>query len=234
MKFDQKLIQASFIKRYKRFFVDVKLAENNEIVTAHCANTGKMLGLCNEDSLVYIAPKTNPKAKLKYGLEIIEDNNALVGINTMKPNHIVREAVIEKKIAPLQDFSFFKNEVKYGTNSKIDLLLKNENGDDLYLEVKNVHLIRESNLAEFPDTATERGAKHLEELTKLAENNIKAVNLFLVQREDCTKFKIAKDLDENYYNKALIAKKAGVLFLAYNCTVNPYEIKLKDQLEIIW
>lgn len=234
MQFENSLIKASFVKRYKRFFVDAKL-ENGEIVTAHCANTGKMLTLCNEGALVFLSNKTNPKAKLKYGLEIIEHNNSLVGVNTIKPNHIVKEAIINKQIKELESFDFYKAEVKYGTqNSKIDLLLKNKQNEELYLEIKNVHLIREQGVAEFPDTTTTRGAKHLEELTELAKQNTKACNIFLVQRQDCKSFKIAKDLDENYYKKAKIAKENGVMFLAYNCTVNSKEIKLNKKLNIIW
>jgi len=232
MKFNAPLLKGKLIKRYKRFLVDV-LLENGEEVTAHCANSGAMYGIKEPGLTVWLSPADNPKRKLQYTLELVEADNTLIGANTSHPNKIVKEALESQKISLLSDYSQVKSEVKYGTNSRVDHLLTHPDLSDCYVEVKNVHMRREGTLAEFPDSVTSRGAKHLLELAQVVKQGHRAVLVYLVQREDCTAFKIAGDIDPTYAENAMIAKATGVEFLAYSCHMSTSEITLDQPLEIL-
>ena len=227
MKFKDKLIHGTLIKRYKRFFLDIKY--NKKIITAHCPNTGSMLGLLKTGNKVWFSKNNDPKRKLKYTFQLIEASKKLIGINTHLTNKIVLEALQEKKIKELIKYNTIKTEVKYSENTRFDFLLSNEH-EKCFLEVKNVTLVRKSGLAEFPDTVTARGTKHLNELMKAKKNGYKSFILFLIQREECDSFRIAEDIDKEYkiaFNKAL---KTGVNILCYDCKLNNIEIKLNKKI----
>ena len=212
MKFDTPLIKTKFIKRYKRFFVDVLL--NKEILTAHCPNSGSMMGLLNEGENAWISESKNTERKLKYTLEILEHNKQKVGVNTHLTNKIVEEALINKKIKELENFDQVQSEVKFNSNTRFDFLVSNKEEQAFVEEVKNVTLKRDHDCAEFPDAPTTRGQKHLLELISAKEKEYQAYLIFLIQREDCNFFKISKDIDEKYYENFIEAKKKGVNFLA--------------------
>ena len=230
MKFDQPLVKATLLKRYKRFLADVRLEDGTEL-TAHCANPGSMMGLKEPGSVVWLSPNTNPKAKLPYRWEMVEVDGRLVGINTSRPNRIVEEAIAVGRVPELAGYETLRREVKYGQNSRIDLLLA---GPGLcYVEIKNVTL-RRNGFAEFPDAPTARGTKHLRELSDMAAEGHRAVMLYLVQRMDCQSFRLARDIDPEYGEAFDTAKAAGVEALVYSCHLTPQEIYLDkpNQLEI--
>ena len=230
MIFSNRLIKGKLIKRYKRFFTDIKV--NREIITAHCANTGSMLGLLNEDNEVWVSKNDDPKRKLKYTLEIIKVKNILVGVNTHLANKIVLEGLSNNYIKEFNNLDKVKPEVFYSKETRFDFLIKKKNRE-CFIEVKNVTLFRNGLVAEFPDSPTSRGSKHLITLIDAKNKGFKSYVIFLVQIEKMTKFKIARDLDKNYYNNYLLAKKSGVQFLAYRCKIDPKEIKIERKLEII-
>ncbi|MBG6172765.1 sugar fermentation stimulation protein A [Labrenzia sp. EL_208] len=219
MKFAAPLASGRLVKRYKRFLADVVLDENGREVTAHCANPGSMLGLKEPGSRVWLSQSDNPKRKLKYSWEIIEADGALVGINTMHPNRLVEEAIEAGRIKALSGYETLRREVKYGKNSRIDILLEDGNGKKTYVEVKNVHLMRQAGLAEFPDSVTARGAKHLAELADMVAEGHGAAMVFLVQRPDCDRLSLASDIDPAYASAFAAAREAGVNTYAIGCDV---------------
>ena len=228
MKYKEEILEGFFVKRYKRFFVDIKI--DNEVVTAYCPNTGSLLGLLKEDSKVLVAKVENPNAKLRYRLEAIKDNKTFVGVNTSLPNDIVFKAMKEKKI--LQEIKGdLKKEVKYGKNSRVDIFASHSNGDT-YIEIKSVTLLRKKNLAEFPDAVTSRGSKHLIELSNMSKKGCKCFLIYLIQRNDVDRFSIAKDLDNEYYENSLKAKKSGVQFRAFKCSVSHKGINITSEINI--
>ena len=229
MKFTKKLIKGKLIKRYKRFFVDVKL--NKEIITAHCPNTGSMMGLLNENNDVYVSKSNNPKRKLKYGLELIKAKNNLVGINTHKANKIVNHALENNLITELKDIDLITPEVFFNKETRFDFLIQ-RNKKKCFIEVKNVTLFRDKQTAEFPDAVTSRGSKHLLTLIDAIKKGYKTYLIFLIQIENMKYFKIAKDIDSNYYKNYLVAKKAGVNFLAYGCKISTNEIYINNKIKI--
>ena len=230
MEFTKSLVKGKLIKRYKRFFADIKL--NKEVVTAHCPNTGSMMGLLNEGSEVYLIKNDDPKRKLKYGLEIIKSRNNLVGVNTHMANKIVNHGLNNNLIKELSNSSSIKSEVFFNKETRFDFLIE-KNKQKIFMEVKNVTLFRDKNTAEFPDAITSRGSKHLLTLIDAIKQGYKSYLLFLVQIENMEYFRIAKDIDSEYYNNYLIAKKAGVNFLAYRCKINSKEIFIDKKLKII-
>jgi len=230
MKYKEKLLQGILIKRYKRFFADIKF--KNQIITAHCPNSGSMMGLIKKGNIVWFSKSNNPKRKLKYTLELIKVKKNLVGINTLISNKIVLEALKLKKIKNLIQFNEIKTESKFSKNTRFDFLLLNEK-TKCYLEVKNVTLVRNEKVAEFPDAITSRGTKHLNELINAKKHGYKSYILYLIQRENCKNFKIADDIDKNYkiaFNKAI---KAGVKVLCYDCKISNEEVKLNNQINLI-
>jgi len=230
MEFTKSLIKGKLIKRYKRFFVDVKL--NNEIVTAHCPNTGSMKGLLNVGNEVYLLKNNNPKRKLKYGLEIIRANKNLVGVNTHLANKIVNHGLKNNLIKELQNNDEIKSEVFYDKKTRFDFLITKKKQKS-FIEVKNVTLFRDKKTAEFPDAITERGSKHLLTLINAIKKGYKTYLIFLVQIQNMENFKIARDIDSEYYKNYLAAKNAGVNFLAYRCNVSSKKIFIEKKLKII-
>ena len=230
MKFTKSLIKGKLIKRYKRFFVDVKL--DNQIVTAHCPNTGSMKGLLDEGNDVYLLKHDDPKRKLKYGLEIIKAHKNLVGVNTHMANKIVNHGLVNNLIKELNNCEKIKPEVFFNEETRFDFLVE-KNKQKIFVEVKNVTLFRDKKTAEFPDAITSRGSKHLITLIDAIKKGYKSYLLFLVQIQNMEYFKIAKDIDKEYYNNYIIAKKAGVNFLAYRCNLSSKKIFIEKKLKII-
>jgi sugar fermentation stimulation protein A len=240
MDFPSPLISGTLIKRYKRFLSDVILDETGDMVTAHCANPGAMLGIKDEGLKVWLSISDNPKRKLKYSWEIVEAKNTennigetLVGINTSHPNKIIEEAIAGDLIEPLTGYAQMRREVKYGTNSRIDILLSDPAKPDCYVEVKNVHLARKKSHAEFPDSVTARGAKHMMELQEEVKKGNRSVMVYLVQREDVDRFSIAGDIDPNYQDAFNLGMEHGVEAYAFSCNVSPLGINLHKALDII-
>ena len=230
MKFKDRLLQGTLIKRYKRFFVDIKLKD--KIITAHCPNTGSMLGLMSQGNKTWLSKSNNPKRKLKYTLEIIKVDNELVGVNTLLTNKLVYEALSLKKIKSLVKYNNIKTEVKFSSNTRFDFLISNSN-EKCLLEVKNTTLKRNNKIAEFPDAITDRGTKHLFELISAKEKGFDCCILYLIQRQDCKTFKIAEDIDTNYKMAFDKAMKAGVRILCYDCKINNEEVKLNNLIKLI-
>jgi len=231
MNYHAPLIPGILLQRYKRFLADVRLQDGTEI-TAHVANPGSMLGMKEPGMKVWLSPANNPKRKLKYSWELAEIEGTLINVNTGHPNKVAQEAVSAGKIAELASYGSLRREVKYGQNSRIDLLLFNEGEDKLcYVEVKSVTLRRDI-LAEFPDSVTARGTKHLQELEDMVEQGHRAVMLYLVQRQDCTAFTIAQDIDPTYAEALHKAMSHGVEVLCYTCTVNTQGISVAQPLKI--
>ena len=230
MEFTKSLIKGKLINRYKRFFTDVKLGK--EIVTAHCPNTGSMKGLLDEGNDVYVLPNNDPKRKLKYGLEIIKTRKNLVGVNTHMANRIAQHALENNLIKELKDNDLIKPEVFFNKETRFDFLIEKKKQKS-FVEVKNVTLFRDKNTAEFPDAVTSRGSKHLLTLIDAIKKSYKTYLLFLVQIQNMEYFKIAKDIDPEYYKNYLLAKKAGVNFLAYRCDISSKKIFIDKKLKII-
>ncbi len=226
MKFTNTLIKGKFIKRYKRFFADIKV--NNSTLTAHCPNTGSMLGLLDKNNEVWISKTDNPNRKLKFTLEMINAKELLIGVNTHRANRIVEHALKNKLIKEFKSIKNIKSEFKFSKNTRFDFLC-----DKKLLEVKNVTFTREKGLAEFPDAVTTRGTKHLLKLIDSIRKKYEPYVLFLTQIQGISNFRIAKDIDDNYYQNYLKAKKAGVKFLAYRCHLNSEEIKIEKKINII-
>ena len=223
------LSPARLVRRYNRFLADVEREATGDVVTVHCPNPGSMMGLKTPGSRVWLSESDNPKRKLKHTLELVEADGALVAINTNNPNKLAEEAIRDGTIAELAGFDTLRREVKYGENSRIDLLLSS--GAALtYVEVKNCHLMRQAGLAEFPDSVTARGAKHLVELAHMVEAGHRAVMLFIVQRPDCKRFATAPDLDGTYDVGLRTAADAGVDVLVYDCHVSTEEIAVRHAL----
>ena len=231
MKFKNKLIQSKFQKRYKRFFADVE--SKGKLLISHCANSGSMIGLLNKNNNAWVSPSNNPNRKLKYTLEIINDGKSNVGVNTHAANKIIAEALVDKKIKELKIYDNFISEVKYGKNSRFDFQLTNKKNKAL-LEIKSVTLSRNKSIAEFPDAVTSRGLKHLNELKEAIKHGFNSYLIYLVQREDCNTFKIAKDIDPDYYKAFIDARENGVKFLCYSCKVNPKEIYINKSIKILY
>ncbi len=229
MFFENKLISGLFIKRYKRFFVDIKI--NNKIVTAHCPNTGSMNGLLNKGNKVWLSASNNPNRKLKYTLEIIEDDKSKVGVNTHSTNKIVKHAILNNLIKEFNNITEIKPEVNFGTNTRFDFLIIHKK-KKVFLEVKNVTLSRKKGIAEFPDAVTTRGLKHIKELIIASKKNYKIFLLFLIQRNDCSEFSIAKDIDPEYRNALIKAAKNKLNILCYDCKFSSKGIILNKQIKI--
>ena len=229
MDFENKLISGLFVKRYKRFFVDIKI--NNQVITAHCPNTGSMYGLLKKDNKVWVSKSNNPNRKLKYTLEIIEDQKAKIGVNTHSTNKIVHHALKNNLIKELKNSIVIKPETKFGKNTRFDFLIINKDFK-AFVEVKNVTLSRNKKKAEFPDAVTSRGLKHINELISANKKGYKIFILYLVQREDCNSFSIAKDIDADYEKAVVKAVKNNLNILCYDCKFSSKGIKLNKKIKI--
>jgi len=230
MEFTKSLIKGKFVKRYKRFFADIKL--NKKIVVAHCPNTGSMKGLLEVGNEVFISKNDDPKRKLKYTLEIIKVKKNLVGVNTHFANKIAHHGLSNNLVNELKNNDTIKPEVFFNKETRFDFFIE-KNEQKIFVEVKNVTLFRDKKIAEFPDSITSRGSKHLKTLIDAIKKGYKTYLLFLVQIEGVEHFKIAKDIDKEYYENYLLAKKAGVNFLAYRCKISSKEIKIEKKIKII-
>ncbi len=230
MKFTKSLIKGKLVKRYKRFFADIKL--NQETIIAHCPNTGSMMGLLDEGNDVFVSKNDDPKRKLKYTLEIIKVKKNLVGVNTHFANKIAFHGLSNNLVKEVKNTNNIKPEVFFDKETRFDFLVEKDN-QKTFVEVKNVTLSRKDKLAEFPDAVTSRGSKHLKTLIEATKKGYKTYLLFLVQIQGVTDFKIAKDIDKEYYENYKLAKKAGVKFLAYRCKISSKEIKIEKKIKII-
>ena len=229
MNFKNKLISGQFIKRYKRFFADIEI--NNQIITAHCPNTGSMHGLLKKGNKVWVSKSDNPNRKLKYTLEIIEVGKSKVGVNTHSTNKIVYNALQNNLIKEFKNSFKIKPETNFGTNTRFDFLVLNKKNKS-FIEVKNVTLSRKTGVAEFPDSVTVRGLKHINELIKASKKNYKIFILYLIQRNDCKTFSIAKDIDPDYAYALSKAVKNKLNILCYDCKFSLKGIKLNNKIKI--
>ncbi|TDE38984.1 DNA/RNA nuclease SfsA [Antarcticimicrobium sediminis] len=230
MRFQTPLVPARLIRRYKRFLADCTLADGRE-VTAHCANPGSMLGLAEPGMKIWLEPNDDPKKKLKFGWRLVDhENGHFTGVDTSVPNRALRAALEARQIAPLAAYGTVRPEVKYGQSSRIDFLLSEPGLPDAYVEVKSVTLSRVPGLVEFPDSKTLRGTKHLEELSDMVRAGHRAVMLYLVQRTDCTRFDLARDIDPVYDSAFERARAAGVEKLVYTTRISPEEITVNTLL----
>ena len=230
MNFNKKLISGEFIKRYKRFFVDVRIGDLT--VTAHCPNTGSMMGLLKRGNKVWLSKADNPKRKLKYTLQVIEDHNSKVGINTHLTNKIVLDALKKKNIKIFKNLIEIQQEVKFNDNTRFDFLLI-EKTKKTFVEVKNVTLSRKKGLAEFPDSITSRGLKHIKELLNARRKGYETYLLYLIQRDDCNKFKLARDIDPEYSKLLKKAVKKKIKILCYDCKFSSKGIKLNRKIQVL-
>jgi sugar fermentation stimulation protein A len=231
MRWPEPLIRGRLVRRYKRFLADVALEDGGE-VTVHCPNPGRMLGLDAPGAAVWLSRSARISRKLPLTLELVEVEGGLVGINTMHPNRLVEEALGAGRIAELAGYERVRREVAYDRGCRIDFLLRGDGRPDCFVEVKNVHLKRTLG-AEFPDTATARGVRHLGALARRVAEGARAVVLYVVQRTDCADFRLAADLDPGYAAAAQLAAAAGVETLCRACTIAIDEIRLADALPIV-
>tara|TARA_B100000700_G_scaffold242780_1_gene270487 strand:- start:14837 stop:15535 length:699 start_codon:yes stop_codon:yes gene_type:complete len=232
MDFEDELIPGVLVKRYKRFFVDIKL--KNKIITAHCPNSGSMLNLLKKGNPVWFTKAKNDKRKLKYTLQIIEVDRIKYCINTHITNKIIQESINNKLIDELKEYEIVKSEKKFGNNTRFDFYLANiKENIKAYLEVKSVSLSRKKNCAEFPDAVTDRGKKHLENLILANQQGYKSYLIFLVQIENCNSFNIASDIDPLYFKVFKEALKKNVNVLCYNCKFSDKGISINKNIKIV-
>lgn len=227
MRLPSPLIEGRLVRRYKRFLADVEL-EDGDVVTVHCANPGAMTGLAEPGMRVLLSRSTNPKRKLPLSWELVEADGGLVGINTSHPNRIVEEAIRADALPEFAGYERLDREVRYAGNSRVDFVLSGSERPSAYLEVKNVHLLRQPGLAEFPDSVTARGTRHLDALAGMVAAGHRAVMLYLIQRTDADRFTLARDIDPAYGVAFDRARDAGVEVLAYRCVISQDEIRLAD------
>ena len=232
MRFQTPLVPAVLLRRYKRFLADVQLEDGRE-VTAHCANPGSMMGLKDPGMKVWLEPNDDPKKKLKFGWRLVDhENGHFTGVDTSIPNRALRTALMAHEIPELADYPMVRPEVKYGQNSRIDFLLSGR-GPDCYVEVKSVTLARRGGVAEFPDSVTARGAKHLAELQAMVSEGHRAMMFYLVQRTDAEVVTLADDIDPTYAAAFDSAVAAGVEVMAYGCSITPDEIAIGAPLPFV-
>ena len=230
MKFTKALIKGKFVKRYKRFFADVKV--NKSTITAHCPNTGSMMGLLDENNDAWVSKNDDPKRKLKFTLEILKIKKNLIGVNTHLANKIVLEGLQNNSFKEFKNLDEIKSEVFYNKETRFDFLV-DKNNQKTFIEVKNVTLIRDGKNSEFPDAITARGSKHINTLIEASKRGYRCYVLFLVQISNCKYFKIARDIDKEYYKNYKKAENFGVSFIAYNCKIGTKEIRIDKKVKVI-
>ncbi len=233
MRFQTPLVPGRLIRRYKRFLADVRLDDGRE-VTAHCANPGSMMGLAAPDLRVWLEPNDDPRKKLKFGWRLVDhENGHFTGVDTSVPNRALRAALAQGQIAEFAAYQTVRPEVKYGQNSRIDFLLSEPGLPDAYVEVKSVTLRRAGDLAEFPDSVTARGAKHLAELAQMRAAGHRAVLFYLVQRTDCARVQVAADIDPTYARALEAGIAAGVEVIAYDTRITPEGVTLGQMMPFV-
>ncbi len=230
MIFENELIAGVLIKRYKRFFVDIKV--KNKVITAHCPNTGSMMGLLKKGNKVWFTESNDKKRKLKYTLQIIEVNGTKIGVNTHLTNKIFYEALSSGKIIDIKKNDILFKEKKFNQNTRFDFFIK-KSKKGIFIEVKNVTLSRIKNIAEFPDAVTERGLKHLNELIEAKNRGFDIYLAFIIQREDCKKFKIAEDIDPKYKKLLTFALKNKLKVICYDCKFLSKGIIINNRVNFI-
>jgi sugar fermentation stimulation protein A len=231
MTFTDKLIPGRLIQRYKRFLADVEL-ENGEVVTAHCPNSGTMKTCADPGFRVMLSPANNPKRKLKYTLEMTHNGTCWIGVNTQRPNEVVYEALLNGQIAELAGYDSYRREVKYGKNSRIDILAESADRPSCWIEVKNTTMLADDGCLVFPDAVTERGRKHLEELMAQVAEGDRAVMVFLCNRSDCSPFRAAREIDPKYADKLDQAIAAGVELLTPLTEITPEGIRIVGRVPL--
>jgi sugar fermentation stimulation protein A len=232
MRFPSPLVEARLTRRYKRFLADVEFADG-AMATVHCANPGAMTGLAEPGMRVFLSKSSSPTRKLPWSWELVDTGMTLVGINTAHPNKLVAEAIHAASIAELAGYATVRPEVVYGERSRVDFVLSGDGRPDAYVEIKNVHLSRTPGVAEFPDSTTLRGTRHLGELAAMANLGYRAVMLYLIQRADTSAFTLAREIDPAYAAAVDKAADAGVEMLAYSCKVSAEEITVSGRLPIV-
>ena len=233
MRFPTPLVPARLIRRYKRFLADCTLEDGRDI-TAHCANPGSMMGLAEPGMRVWLEPNDDPKKKLKFGWRLVDhENGHFTGVDTSVPNRALRAALQDRQVAPLAAYGTVRPEVRYGDKSRIDFLLSEPGLPDAYVEVKSVTLCRTPGLAEFPDSVTARGTKHLGELARMAQAGHRAVMFYLVQRTDCDRVGIAADIDPTYAAALTDARQSGVEVITFDCALSPQAVQLGRPLSFL-
>ncbi|MDJ0629772.1 MAG: DNA/RNA nuclease SfsA [Rhodobacter sp.] len=232
MRFQTPLIPARLVRRYKRFLSDMVLEDGQEVV-AHCPNPGSMMGLQDPGMRCWLEPNDDPKKKLKYGWRLVElSGGQWSGIDTAVPNRVVKEALQTRQVPELAAYSGVRPEVKYGHKSRVDFLLTEPGLPNAYVEVKNVHLRRDGDWAEFPDSVTARGARHLDDLAAMVAEGHRAVMFYFVQRTDCARFRLADDIDPGYAGAFARARAAGVEAVCYDSTISPEGVALRAPLPV--
>ncbi|WP_309092907.1 DNA/RNA nuclease SfsA [Phenylobacterium sp.] len=225
MDFPQPLVRGRLVQRYKRFFADVVLDDGTPL-TAHCPNPGAMLGLNTPGLTCWLSRSDDPKRKLAHTLELVEADGGIVGVNTLHPNRLVAEALAADAIPEVAGYTSHRREVRYGENSRVDFLLEHPDRPRCWLEIKNVHLMREPGLAEFPDCVAARSTKHLRELAHVVTRGERAVVLFVVQRTDCDRFRPAADCDPKFAAALAEVADAGVEVMVYGCEIDQSRVRL--------
>jgi sugar fermentation stimulation protein A len=233
MRFQSNLVPARLTRRYKRFLADAVLEETGEEITAHCANPGSMLGLATPGTRIWLEPNDDPKKKLDYGWRLVEhESGHFTGVDTSLPNRMLKAALEARDVPDFNEYETVRAEVPYGEKSRIDFLLSSQGKPDLYVEVKSVTLCRHPGLAEFPDSTTARGAKHMLELARMVRQGHRACVFFLVQRTDASEVGIAEDIDPAYAEAFRKAYGIGVEVLAYSTNISPKGISLGARLPV--
>ncbi|MFV2033532.1 MAG: DNA/RNA nuclease SfsA [Halocynthiibacter sp.] len=232
MRFQTPLVAAVLVRRYKRFLADVRLSDGREAV-AHCANPGSMLGLAEPGTNIWLEPNDDANKKLKYGWRLVEHADGhFTGVDTMVPNRVLRAAFAAREVTALAAYRTTRAEVKYGAASRVDFLLSEPGLPDAYVEVKSATLSRRRGLAEFPDSVTARGSRHLQELAQMATQGHRAVMLFLVQRSDCVRFALAGDIDPEYLRAFQHARQAGVEVMCFGTRISPEGVWIGAPVEL--
>lgn len=232
MRFQTPLVRARLVRRYKRFLADVVLGDGRA-VTAHCPNPGSMMGLAEPGAAIWVEPNDDPRKKLDFGWRLVDlEGGHLAGIDAGLPNRIVAEALAADLIPALAGYAAIRPEQRYGARSRVDFLLSGPGRADAYVEVKNVHLRRHADWAEFPDCVTARGTRHLQELARIAASGRRAVMLYVVQRSDCARLRLAADLDPAYARAFDAARAAGVEMLCHGTTLTPAGVDLAGALPV--
>ncbi|MEM1073856.1 MAG: DNA/RNA nuclease SfsA [Pseudomonadota bacterium] len=233
MRFQTELVPARLVRRYKRFLADCRLDADGREVTAHCANPGSMMGLADPGTRIWLEPNDDPKKKLKFGWRLVDhENGHFTGVDTAVPNRALKEALSGGLVSQLNAYGTVRPEVRYGQNSRIDFLLSEPGLPDAYVEVKSVTLSRARGLAEFPDSVTKRGAKHLGELAQMACEGHRAIMLYLVQRTDCDRFTLAEDIDPTYAAAFRSARTTGVETLCLGTNITPRSVEIAKTLQL--